>query len=161
MTLWRKAGRKWCVHRDWVAKRKWAYLLRVRRIVRITWVCRCCNCNVNGRVHIWCNGGDLLDGTPVLDIKPYIPFVEAKPDAKAGFVSGAPELLNITWLPENLPVNLSTEHRQLIEQSLAQDPRPAYQNLPERIYGTTIAGFEVKFRIEDKHVVILSVVSLN
>jgi hypothetical protein len=117
--------------------------------------------NINGRVKIWCNGGDLLDGTPVLDIKPYIPFIEAKPDAKAGFVSGAPELLNITWLPENLPAKLSTEHRQLIEQSLAQDPRPAYQNLPERIYGTTIAGFEVKFRIEDKHVVILSVVSLN
>ena len=117
--------------------------------------------NINGRVKIWCNGGDLLDGTPVLDIKPYIPFIEAKPDAKAGFVSGAPELLNITWLPENLPAKLSTEHRQLIEQSLAQDPRPAYQNLPERIYGAAIAGFEVKFRIEDKQVVILSVMSLN
>lgn len=103
--------------------------------------------NINGRVKIWCNGGDLLDGTPVLDIKPYISFVEAKPDAKTGFVSGAPEQLAIEWQPESGISNLSKELRELIEQSLAQDPRPAYQDAPERVYGMAIAGLDVKFRI--------------
>ncbi|ULJ62661.1 tRNA (N6-threonylcarbamoyladenosine(37)-N6)-methyltransferase TrmO [Wielerella bovis] len=112
--------------------------------------------NLNGRVQIWCNGGDLLDGTPVLDIKPYIPFVEAKPDAQAGFVSGAPEQLAIEWQPESGVTNLSTEIRNLIEQSLAQDPRPAYQNIPERVYGMEIAGLDVKFRIVDNTVLVLS-----
>ena len=105
--------------------------------------------NVNGRVKIWCKGGDLLDGTPILDIKPYIPFVEAKPDAKAGFVNGEPEKLEIEWLLESGLAQLSTEIRDLIEQSIAQDPRPAYQNNPERVYGMKIANYEVKFQIVD------------
>ncbi|MDK4679395.1 tRNA (N6-threonylcarbamoyladenosine(37)-N6)-methyltransferase TrmO [Kingella negevensis] len=112
--------------------------------------------NLNGRVQIWCKGGDLLDGTPVLDIKPYIPFVEAKPDAQAGFVSGAPEKLAIEWQPESGVGQLSTEMRELIEQSIAQDPRPAYQEIPERVYGMEIAGFDVKFRVVGNTAVILS-----
>lgn len=111
--------------------------------------------NVNGHVHIWCNGGDLLDGTPVLDIKPYIPFVEAKADARAGFVSGSPEKLAIEWQPESGISNLSKELRELIEQSLVQDPRPAYQDAPERVYGMAIAGLDVKFQIVDNTVLVL------
>ena len=94
---------------------------------------------VNGQVRIWCSGGDLLDGTPVLDIKPYIPFVEAKPDARAGFVQTAAQ-----------QCGLDAETQSLIENSIAQDPRPAYQNLPERVYGMEIAGWNVHFRIVDK-----------
>ena len=60
------------------------------------------------------------------------------------------------WQPESRPSALSPEQRALIEQSLAQDPRPAYQDLPERIYGTTIAGKEVKFQIANGSVRILS-----
>lgn len=104
----------------------------------------------NGRVRIWCSGGDLLDGTPVLDIKPYIPFVEAKPDARAGFVQGAPELLEVVWYVETEQCGISEETRSLIESSIAQDPRPAYQNLPQRVYGMEIAGWNVHFRIVDK-----------
>lgn len=113
--------------------------------------------SINGRVHIWCSGGDLLDGTPVLDIKPYIPFVEAKPDARAGFVNGEPKKLMIEWLPESRVEQLSTEIRDLIEQSLAQDPRPAYQNNSERVYGAHLAGAEVLFRIVDNVVKIVAV----
>ena len=105
---------------------------------------------VNGQVRIWCSGGDLLDGTPVLDIKPYIPFVEAKPNARAGFVHGAPELLEVAWHVETEQCGISEETRSLIESSIAQDPRPAYQNLPERVYGMEIAGWNVHFRIVDK-----------
>lgn len=108
------------------------------------------------RVRIHCQGGDLLDGTPILDIKPYIPFAEAHPQARAGFVNGAPALLNVIWQPESHPEQLAPEHRALIEQSLAQDPRPAYQDIPERIYGATIAGKEIKFQIANGIVRILS-----
>ena len=105
---------------------------------------------VNGQVRIWCLGGDLLDGTPVLDIKPYIPFVEAKSDARAGFVQGAPELLEVVWQAAAQQCGLDAEIQLLIESSIAQDPRPAYQNLPERVYGMEIAGWNVHFRIVDK-----------
>ncbi len=107
-------------------------------------------------VRIHCEGGDLLDGTPVIDIKPYIPFAEAHPEAHAGFVNGMPERLSVVWQPESQPEQLAPEHRALIEQSLAQDPRPAYQDIPERIYGATIAGKEIKFQIANGIVRILS-----
>ena len=101
-------------------------------------------------VRIYCSGADLLDGTPVVDIKPYIPFVESKPDASSGFVSGKPEELNVVWAESTLAEHLSIEEKHLIEQSIAQDPRPAYQDIPERIYVMNIADYEVQFRIENK-----------
>ena len=101
-------------------------------------------------VRIYCSGADLLDGTPVVDIKPYIPFVESKPDASSGFVSGKPEELNVVWAESTLAEHLSTEEKHLIEQSIAQDPRPAYQDIPERVYVMNIAEYEVQFRIEKK-----------
>ena len=101
-------------------------------------------------VRIYCSGADLLDGTPVVDIKPYIPFVESKPDASSGFVSGKPEELNVVWAESTLAEHLSTEEKHLIEQSIAQDPRPAYQDIPERVYVMNIADYEVQFRIENK-----------
>ena len=101
-------------------------------------------------VRIYCSGADLLDGTPVVDIKPYIPFVESKPDASSGFVSGKPEELSVVWAESTLAEHLSTEEKHLIEQSIAQDPRPAYQNIPERVYVMNIADYEVQFRIENK-----------
>lgn len=107
-------------------------------------------------VKLWCSGADLLDGTPIIDIKPYIPFVEAKPDAASGFVNGAPELLDVAWQTASRPHDLSPEIAVLIEQSIAQDPRPAYQNIPERIYVMNIAHYEVRFCIQNKQATILS-----
>ena len=86
----------------------------------------------------------------VVDIKPYIPFIESKPDASSGFVSGKPEELNVVWAESTLAEHLSTEEKHLIEQSIAQDPRPVYQDIPERIYVMNIADYEVQFRIENK-----------
>lgn len=108
-------------------------------------------------VRIWCSGADLIDGTPVVDIKPYIPFVEAKPQAKAGFVSGAPETLAVCWQHPPLRDNLPPELALLIEQSIAQDPRPAYQDIPERIYGMAIGGRQVHFQISGREAVIIAV----
>lgn len=107
-------------------------------------------------IRLVCGGSDLLDGTPILDIKPYIPFVEAKADAKSGFVTGAPPQLMVQWSPDCDNSHLPENTRLIIEQCLAQDPRPAYQNIPERIYGMTVAGMEVKFRVDANQVYIIS-----
>lgn len=109
-----------------------------------------------GGVRLWCSGADLLDGTPIVDIKPYIPFVEAHADAKSGFATEAPIKLAVQWLPESGVNELSEDLRLLIEQSIAQDPRPAYQDIPERIYVMRIANRDVHFRIENKQAWILA-----
>ena len=107
-------------------------------------------------VKLYCSGADLLDGTPVVDIKPYIPFVEAKPQAAGGFALSAPDLLQVAWLP-GTDTGLSANTRKLIAQSIAQDPRPAYQNIPERVYVMSVAGYEVKFQIQEKAATIIAV----
>ena len=99
-----------------------------------------------GRVRLWCGGADLLDGTPVLDIKPYLPFAEARPDAEAGFAAAPPSPLQVAWLP-GIAETLPPQIRLLAEQSLAQDPRPAYQDEPQRTYRMALAGWELAFRI--------------
>lgn len=111
----------------------------------------------NQIVKLYCSGADLLHGTPIIDIKPYIPFVEAKPDAASGFVQGAPKLLTVEWSPESSAECLNQQTKLLIEQSLAQDPRPAYQDIPERIYGMELAGVDVQFQIQENKVLILNI----
>ena len=100
-------------------------------------------------VKIYCSGADLLDGTPVVDIKPYIPFVEAKPDAQSGFVSGRPEELAVDWSACSGTENLSEHEKTLIEQSIAQDPRPVHQHREHRAYVMEILNYEVRFDIEN------------
>jgi len=112
------------------------------------------------RLHL--AGADLLDGTPVLDIKPYIPFVESRPTARGGFVDGPPPCLKVQWNPLALQ-QLSSLHKAppqlaaLIEQVLAQDPRPAYQNDPQRIYGVRLYDFNIRFQIRDMQVEVLEI----
>lgn len=110
-------------------------------------------------IKLYCSGADLLDGTPVVDIKPYIPFVEAQPNAASGFVSGKPEELSVIWHDSITTENLSTSEIAVISQSIAQDPRPAYQNIPERVYVMEILDYEVKFRIAEQTATIISITS--
>lgn len=100
------------------------------------------------QLHI--SGIDLLDGTPVLDIKPYIPFVESVPDASNRIAEQPPELLPVDWQPEALAAARQHTQRldeplvELIGQCLAQDPKPAYQQPePSRRYGTRLHGVNV------------------
>ena len=86
----------------------------------------------------------------MLDKRSYIPCLEAKPDGRAGFVQGAPKLRKVVSQDAAKQGGLDSETQSLIESSIAQDPRPAYQNLPERVYGMEIAGWNVHFRIVDK-----------
>ena len=104
----------------------------------------------NGRVLI-VTGADLMDGTPIYDIKPYLPGVDAHPDATAGFVDEHPQnLLDVEVAPE-LAARLSDSQLATLREILAQDPRPAYhaaRNDAGRIYGLSYAGFDLHFTVD-------------
>ncbi len=112
------------------------------------------------KLHI--RGGDLLDGTPVLDIKPYIPYADAVPDARAGFAQFAPQRLSVRWQEDALIAvqHLSNNLQKIIEEALCFDPRPAYQNEPERVYGTRVANCNVRFRIDAEGVEIVEIMRI-
>lgn len=93
-------------------------------------------------------GADLMDGTPILDIKPYIPYADCHPEASGGFASApAGETLEVA-IPESLLVRIPENRRDALRGVLAQDPRPHYQDDPQRIYGFVFAGLEVKFSVD-------------
>ena len=118
--------------------------------------------NTDNGVSLEVAGADLLDGTPVLDIKPYIPFIESRPDARAGFVDGPPQQLDVTWTAharrqlQELP-GLPDNFAPLVEQVLAQDPRPAYQNDPDRLYGIQLYQYNIRFQITDRTVLVVEI----
>ena len=93
-------------------------------------------------------GADLMDGTPILDIKPYIPYADCHPDALGGFASApAGETLGVQ-IPAELLERVPQERQDALRGVLAQDPRPHYQNDPQRIYGFGFAGLEIKFSVD-------------
>lgn len=93
-------------------------------------------------------GADLVDGTPILDIKPYLPYADCRPGAAGGFAA-APEgeALTVDIPPEWLAV-VPPERREALRAVLALDPRPRYQEDPDRVYGFGFAGLEVRFTVE-------------
>jgi len=107
-------------------------------------------------VHI--TGGDFLDGTPVIDLKPYVSHVDSLPRSKAGWASGAEEVLPVDWSKQaqhsldNHQTNIDTAYlKTLIEETLAQDPRPAYERKkdgkPGQQWHMQIAGVEVSWEV--------------
>lgn len=102
-------------------------------------------------------GADLMDGTPILDIKPYIPYADCHTDATGGFASaGADYLLEVDF-PAALLEKLPKERRQAAIGVLEQDPRPSYHSDPQRIYGLPFAGFDIRFRVSGKVLTVLEV----
>ena len=91
-------------------------------------------------------GADLMDGTPIYDIKPYIRYADSHPEAVSGFASEAPERTLEVIIPENLP--LSERQRKALEEVLGMDPRPAYQEDPEREYAFPFEGKDVRFKVQ-------------
>ena len=94
-------------------------------------------------------GADLMDGTPILDIKPYLPYVDCMPDARGGFADRVKGYALEVEIPEKLLLKLPNEQQGCVREILAEDPRPSYQNDPDRVYGMEYAGYEIKFRVKD------------
>lgn len=94
-------------------------------------------------------GADLMDGTPIFDIKPYLPHADCWPEASGGFAAPLVDHALKVECPPELLLKLPKQHRQTLLDLLAQDPRPSYQNDPDRIYGFPFAGFEIRFSVRD------------
>jgi tRNA-Thr(GGU) m(6)t(6)A37 methyltransferase TsaA len=93
-------------------------------------------------------GADMVDGTPIYDIKPYLPYADSVPDAVGGFAPDAGRLLELDFPPE-LEEKVPPEKRLALRAVLAHDPRPRYQEDPDRVYGMGFAGLEVCFQVRD------------
>ena len=106
---------------------------------------------------LYVSGADLLNGTPIYDIKPYLPYVDSHPEAAGGFTDRVNQDLLKVEFPSQLMALIPAEKREALIGILAQDPRPSYQNDPERIYGLAFAGKNVKFRIAGETVQVCKV----
>lgn len=103
------------------------------------------------------SGADLLDGTPLYDIKPYLPHVDSHPEAVGGFTDQNKDYELEVIFPEEWLELVPKEKRKALIQVLEQDPRPAYQTDPTRLYGMEFAELEVKFRVEEKKLTVCKV----
>ena len=102
-------------------------------------------------------GADLMDGTPIFDIKPYIPYGDCHPEATGGFTDTAGEFLLNVDFPEELLCKLPEDKRNAAFGVLSHDPRPSYQRKPDRIYGLTFAGFDIRFRVTGDDLTVVEV----
>ena len=94
------------------------------------------------------SGADLMNGTPIYDIKPYLPHIDSHPDARGGFAVPAAEHRLKVVFPEQWLEKVPEQLRDGLTEVLAQDPRPSYQHDPERVYGFGFARLEVKFTVD-------------
>lgn len=106
-------------------------------------------------IHI--TGADLMDGTPIFDIKPYIPYGDCHPDATGGFTDTADSYLLSVDFPEQLLNILPDNKRSAAIGVLSHDPRPSYQKDSDRIYGITFAGFDIRFTVKDNKLTVIEV----
>lgn len=102
-------------------------------------------------------GADLMDGTPIYDIKPYLPYADCQPQATGGFAAQRPEGRLTVDIPAPLLAQVPEETRAALSGVLAQDPRPAYQSDPERVYGLSFGGLEVHFRVDGQHLTVCAI----
>lgn len=103
-------------------------------------------------------GADLMDGTPIYDIKPYVAYADSHPDARSGFVdTHAARRLNVVF-SDSLASCFSEEEREALTKVLALDPRPQYHANPEKVYGMAFAGRDVRFRVNDETLEVVEVV---
>lgn len=104
------------------------------------------------------SGADLMDGTPILDIKPYLPYVDCRKEATGGFTDVVEKKTVEVSFPEELLQKVPAGKRDALKAVLAQDPRPAYQKDPDRRYGLTFAGYDVRFFVKDSILTVVDVV---
>lgn len=106
-------------------------------------------------------GADLMDGTPILDIKPYIPYSDCHPQALGGFTDIAKDFLLKVVFPQHLLNQLPEEKRDAAKAVLSHDPRPSYQRDSERVYGLPFAGYDIRFQVQQNTLTVCDVVELK
>ncbi|MBR5217900.1 MAG: tRNA (N6-threonylcarbamoyladenosine(37)-N6)-methyltransferase TrmO [Oscillospiraceae bacterium] len=109
---------------------------------------------------LYVSGVDMMDGTPIFDIKPYLVYADSHPDATGGLKGirkGDP--LQVIWCEDTLQ-QVPEEQQEALRAVLQEDPRPRYQEDPQRVYGMTFAGQNIKFRVEDRMLYVLEVEQL-
>jgi tRNA-Thr(GGU) m(6)t(6)A37 methyltransferase TsaA len=111
--------------------------------------------NLGPVLHV--SGADLMDGTPIYDIKPYIAYTDSHPDAVSGFASKPAEYLLDVDFPKDLLEKVPTDLYESLIEVLAHDPRPQYHNDPERVYGMEFGGMEVKFKVDGTRLAVLQI----
>ena len=104
-------------------------------------------------------GADLMDNTPIYDIKPYLPYVDSHPDAAGGFALQSHEGYLQVNVPSGLLERIPPDRRDALLAVLAQDPRPAYQNTPDRVYGMEYAGFEIRFTVSGHTLTVCEIIA--
>lgn len=112
----------------------------------------------NGKTVLAVSGADMVDGTPIIDIKPYIPFVDAKTEAQGGYAANPPALKEVLYSDLALQ-QLTSRHldQEVLTQILAQDPRPAYKGLDDhKSYFALIMGVNVEFVVKDQQVQVIA-----
>ena len=108
---------------------------------------------------LYVSGADLMDGTPIYDIKPYIAYTDSHPDAVSGFASTPAEYLLDVDFPEVLLQQVPEKQKESLIDVLAHDPRPQYQDDPKRVYGMEFGEMEVKFKVDGMQLTVLEVKS--
>lgn len=106
---------------------------------------------------IYVKGADMVDGTPIYDIKPYLPMADMKPDARAGFAGEFTDYSLEVEMADELVSIIPSEKREGLLKALSLDPRPSYQDDEQREYGLLFAGYNVKFRVKEKTLTVVSV----
>jgi tRNA-Thr(GGU) m(6)t(6)A37 methyltransferase TsaA len=106
-------------------------------------------------------GADLLNGTPIYDIKPYLPYADSKPQAVGGYADGVADYrLDVQCAPELL-AKIPPQKQQALLGCLADDPRPSYVEADDRVYGMKFSTFNIKFRVQSRTLIVLSVESIS
>lgn len=102
-------------------------------------------------------GADLMDGTPIFDIKPYLPYCDSHPEAEGGWTIGADNRLLQVDFPAALLEKVPAAQREGLMGVLSSDPRPRYQNDPKRVYGMSFGGVNVKFTVDGEQLTVVAV----
>lgn len=103
------------------------------------------------------SGADLMDGTPIYDIKPYIVYTDSHPEAVSGFAEKPAEQLLKVDCPETLLHQVDEDYRENLVAVLAHDPRPQYQDDPDRVYGMAFGPYEVRFKVNDLNLTVVDI----
>lgn len=110
---------------------------------------------------LYVSGADLLDGTPIYDIKPYLPYADSHSEAEGGFAQSYHDYKLQVEFPDILLEKVPVSKRVALIEVLSQDPRPSYQNAPQRLYGMSFANMDIKFTVKEDKLIVCNVIILK